>query len=145
MNYFKPILSIMVLVAASLLCVACARDPAAYYEIGKYDYALQDYHSAFENLLESAKWRNADAQYAVGYMYYYGIGTAQNLPQAVYWFKQAAQQGQPRALQALETIQADVPDNMLFMNGMPYAGNVANSPETAQNKSVSAKMTLPKP
>lgn len=47
-----------------------------------------------------------DAQYAWGYMLYYGkSGIAQNKQEAMLWFHKAASKGQPQAIQALEIIR----------------------------------------
>lgn len=121
---FKTIKMLAIAGCCAMGLAACAMDPTLSYNLGKQNYAEQNYHTAFTYLLESAKWRNADAQYAVGYMYYYGIGTQQNLPKAIKWFHSAAEQGQYKAMMALRVAKAQVPD-IIFDNGYKYAAPAA--------------------
>lgn len=60
---------------------------------------------SIEQLQKAAQAGDADAQYALGYNYYYGKGVAQNLSVAVVWINKAAAQGQPQAVKALALIQ----------------------------------------
>lgn len=60
----------------------------------KYNCSLPAIQSAAEN-------GNPDAQYALGYMYYYGIDTVQDRQTAQLWIQRAAAQGQPLAQKAL--------------------------------------------
>ena len=55
--------------------------------------ALAKDKRVFEETLKSARLGLPEAQYEVGLMYANGIGTAQNIAQAVDWIKQAAKQG----------------------------------------------------
>lgn len=107
---------------------ACSVDPSISYGYGREDYAKQDYKDAFHHFMEAAKWRNANAQYAVAYMYYYGIGVEQNLPEAMYWMKKSAESGNKTAQAVLPALNAQVP-NLLFMDDKMAAqyssGNVA--------------------
>ncbi len=48
-----------------------------------------------------------DAQYALGYMYYYGINTVQDVDSAKLWIARAASQGQPLAKQALALLKIE--------------------------------------
>lgn len=48
---------------------------------------------------------DADAQYTLGYRYYYGIGVKQNTETSLSWMTQAASQGQKQALQALKLVK----------------------------------------
>ncbi|HBB52387.1 MAG TPA: sel1 repeat family protein, partial [Legionellales bacterium] len=68
-------------------------------------FRVQDYRSAFIRLLPEAKAGQADAQYAVGYMYYYGQGVVENRKKARYWIERAANAGQPDAVSALEILR----------------------------------------
>ena len=73
---------------------------------GKNDFQLQHYQKAFTELLPVAREGNPEAQYAVGYLYYTGQGTNQDLDLAMYWFELAAKQHQSQAVKALSLIQA---------------------------------------
>lgn len=72
---------------------------------GKQDFMLGDYHQAFKKLEPLAIQGNADAQYAIGYMYFYGQGTPQNSLLAAKWMQAAANQGQTDAIKALTLIK----------------------------------------
>ena len=58
---------------------------------------LMKYHCSITAIQEAAENGNADAQYALGYMYYYGINAAQDRKTAELWIQRAAAQGQPLA------------------------------------------------
>ncbi len=85
-----------------------------YLKRGEAEYQRQDYHQSFSDTLAAAKLGNVDAQYATGYMYYYGTGTEQSDYLAGYWFDQAARVGDPRATAALEQIKQRAPYPFIF-------------------------------
>lgn len=68
---------------------ACTNNPY----LMKYDCSLSRIQQAAEN-------GDADAQYALGYMYYYGIGTVKDQQTAALWIERAAAAGQPLAKKA---------------------------------------------
>ena len=72
---------------------------------GIESFQVQDYRQAFVRLLPEAKAGQADAQYAVGYMYYYGQGVIENRKKASYWIERAAANGQPDAMHAVEILR----------------------------------------
>ncbi len=47
---------------------------------------------------------DGDAQYALGYMYYYGYGVCRNPCEAKYWLDQAGKKGHQEAMQAMELL-----------------------------------------
>lgn len=65
----------------------------------KYGCSIQKVQSAAEN-------GSADAQYALGYMYYYGIGTVKDRQTAELWIQRSAAQGQPLAKKAWSLINS---------------------------------------
>lgn len=71
-----------------------------YFEAGYYKSAMQ-------KLLPIATDGNATAQYAVGYMYYYGQGVAQDTNIGYFWIKRSADQHYQPAVDALKTIARD--------------------------------------
>jgi len=95
---------ITILLAAAFLCASCAPPADALLIEGQKAYQIQDYHTAFTKLLAAAR-ENVNAQYAVGYMYYNGIGTKQNSAKALMWFRKAADFNQPQAIKALHLIE----------------------------------------
>ncbi|WED43959.1 tetratricopeptide repeat protein [Legionella cardiaca] len=72
---------------------------------GIKSFRVQDYRQAFVRLKPEAKKGRPDAQYAVGYMYYYGQGVVENRKKAWYWINKAAQAGQPEAVAALAILK----------------------------------------
>ncbi|APF05740.1 TPA: sel1 repeat family protein [Legionella pneumophila] len=64
-------------------------------------FKAQDYRKAFIRLKPEAQKGNPDAQYAVGYMYYYGKGVVEDRKKARFWITCAARAGQPDAIVAL--------------------------------------------
>lgn len=107
MKKIQSVLAISLLAAAFSL-VSCASNTAGQQSIqlaqAKAQFASQNYAQAFQQLLPLAKAGNADAQYGVGYMYYYGKGVVENKQQAIYWLQKASAQGQQSATKALAAI-----------------------------------------
>lgn len=50
---------------------------------------------------------NVIAQYALGYMYYYGFGVAQDTDVGYFWIKRSADQGYPPAVKALGLVEKE--------------------------------------
>lgn len=67
---------------------------------------LMKYNCDIERIQDEAENGNPDAQYALGYMYYYGINTIQDQQTASLWIKRAAAQGQPLAQKAWSLMNA---------------------------------------
>jgi TPR repeat protein len=63
------------------------------------------YKDAMRDLLPLATDGNAEAQYAVGYMYYYGYGVAQDTNVGSFWIKRAAAQNYQPAITALGMLE----------------------------------------
>ena len=78
--------------------IACVSNN--HYNSGIRDFHNQHYREAFIHLKPEAIKGNPEAQYAVGYMYYYGQGVVQNKTKALYWIKKAMDAGQPDATKA---------------------------------------------
>ncbi len=68
---------------------------------GINSFRVHDYRRAFIRLKPAAIRGNIDAQYAVGFMYYYGEGVVEDKAQALYWISKAAHAGQNEALAAM--------------------------------------------
>ena len=68
---------------------------------GIQSFSVQDYRQAFIRLLPEAEKGQADAQYAVGYMYYYGQGVVEDRRKAWLWITRAAKAGQTDAQTAM--------------------------------------------
>ena len=76
----------------------CVNYPNFYEDITYFK--AHQYREAFIRLKPVAEKGVPDAQYAVGYMYYYGEGVVEDRTQAWYWITRAAHAGQPDALEA---------------------------------------------
>lgn len=105
---------------------------------GQQSFEQQDYAKAFKDLKPLAEKGNADAQYALGYMYYYGKGTPKNLKQAMIWMNKAAQQGQPLAQQALHAIQKAPPAGT-----KPQFSTASSQYNNNPNANTAANTTMP--
>jgi len=76
----------------------------AIYLRAKTAYLAKNYKTAAALLDPIAEKGNPNAQYTLGYLYYYGKGVKRNLALAMKWFKKAASQDHQRAINALKTI-----------------------------------------
>ena len=89
----------------SLLLLGCAHYHHNQQEQmlanAKANFISQDYTAAFKQLRPLARQGNAEAQYALGYLYFYGQGHTKNTEQAIFWITQSAAQHYLPATQAL--------------------------------------------
>lgn len=72
---------------------------------GITSFQAQDYRQAFIRLKPLADKGQPDAEYAVGYMYYYGQGVVEDREKAWYWINCAAKVGQPQAVVAVKILK----------------------------------------
>lgn len=72
---------------------------------GIASFRAQDYRKAFIRLRPEAEKGQPDAQYAIGYMYYYGEGVVENREKAWRWINRAAAAGQPDAIEAVNLLR----------------------------------------
>ena len=80
---------------------------------GKQDFDSENYAAALHKMQPLAEKGNADAQYAVGYMMFYGKGTPVNRQQGSAWIDKAAAQGLPEAVQAKQLLAKATQSNPL--------------------------------
>lgn len=73
---------------------------------GIESFKAQDYRRAFIRLMPEAQKGQPDAQYAVGYMYYYGQGVVEDRQKAWVWINRAARVGQPDAIVAIKILDS---------------------------------------
>ena len=71
------------------------------------EYNTGHYAQAFNSAYKSARLGDAEAQYALGYMYYYGRGTAKDLDLARSWIVKSAKNGYPKAQHAVKMMMHD--------------------------------------
>ncbi len=79
----------------------------SYLEQGKRYFEEGYFKRAKHMLLPLACDGVPEAQYAIGYMYYYGYGVAQDTEVGYFWIQRAAENGFPAAIQALSIISRD--------------------------------------
>lgn len=79
---------------------------------GIASFKAQDYRRAFIRLKSEADKGQPDAQYAVGYMYYYGQGVVEDRRKAWFWITSAAKVGQPDAVQAVKILGCDITETI---------------------------------
>jgi len=97
------VLLIMLLVATLVGCGVAERNAVLVHQ-AEESYAIQNYHDSFKKLVKPARAGDPEAQYAIGYLYFFGKGVMENRRRAVYWFTLAAQQGHPQAQEALHKL-----------------------------------------
>jgi len=83
------------------------------YEEGIASFRHQDYRRAFIRLLPEAINGRPDAQYAVGYMYYYGEGVTEDRKEAWKWIAKAGRAGQIDAVEAMIILRKQFDPNLL--------------------------------
>lgn len=94
-------------VVTPLLLVACSdhnmskADQAQLNRTCKHNVYLQKYGCSLDRVEQAAQSGDPDAQYALGYLYYYGIGVPRDSRSASMWIQKAAKQGQPLAKRAV--------------------------------------------
>lgn len=88
----------------SLLICGCATH-GFNLRVGIQSFQVQNYRQAFIRLKPEAEKGQPDAEYAVGYMYYYGQGVVEDRKKAWYWINCAARAGQPDALEAIRILE----------------------------------------
>jgi len=71
---------------------------------GKVSFAAGDFRQSFKDLLPLASENNPDAEYAVGYMYYYGYGVSRDQDAGLFWMRKAAAQHFAPAIKALSML-----------------------------------------
>ncbi len=75
---------------------------------GISNFRVEDYRKAFVRLKPEAERGQPDAQYAVGYMYYYGKGVVEDRKKAWFWITAAANAGQPDAKVAAKMLDGNM-------------------------------------
>lgn len=85
-------------------CASTTNSPSDQLQTGKKAFQANDYKTAYQQLYPAALAGQPDAQYAIGYMMYYGKGVAQNQTEGATWIRSAAIHGQPQAEAALKLL-----------------------------------------
>lgn len=96
------------------LTAGCQRAPVSHHDAQSKNPSpacssnpyLMRYGCSVKKVQLAAENGNADAQYALGYMYYYGIDTVQDRETGELWIQRSAAQGQPLAKKAWSLINS---------------------------------------
>jgi len=89
-----------------MVCMLSACFTSKYnLQEGIKSFQIQDFRQAFIRLRPEAEKGSADAQYAIGYMYYYGQGVIEDRRKAWYWITEAAQNGNTDAKKAMNVLK----------------------------------------
>lgn len=115
-NYFKTFvfLPVVILVCSGLLSACAGVDPNAVQE-AHLAYAQQNYGLAYRKLLKAANHGDPKAEYALGFLYYHGLGAPYDVIQARIWMLKAADQNYLPAKKALAIISSS--SASLFTDG----------------------------
>jgi TPR repeat protein len=104
-SIFKLILVVMFIMMSAACVPKKTKDTPLKaqtgYKMGIESFKKQDYKTAYTNLYPLAVEGDDEAQYAVGYMLYYGKTGTANPPEGMDWIRRSATQGNPLAQRAL--------------------------------------------
>ena len=113
MSYFKRIF-ILILLTSSLSACQNEKDDEDELNVkspqltkAETAFSEGEYETAVAYLLPLAQQGDPDAQYALGYALYEGLGVPQDRMQAYFWIQESARQGNSSALLALEIFEMD--------------------------------------
>lgn len=92
------------------LLAGCATDPtfdseAKQFAAAKEAFLKYEYAKAARLLEPLALQGNDQAQYSLGYLYFYGLGVSQNTALGKRWISQSAAKGNEKAIEALEIFE----------------------------------------
>lgn len=96
---------VLIIHCLCIMLVGCGVNSLNLRE-GIHSFQRQDYRQAFIRLKPEAEKGQPDAQYAIGYLYYYGQGVVENRKQALYWINKSAKAGHQDAIAALKRLDA---------------------------------------
>lgn len=112
MSYFKRIFMMILLTSCLSACQNEKEDEdedkntkSPQLIAAETAFAEGEYQEAVSYLLPLAQQGDADAQYALGYALYEGLGVPQDRMQAYFWIQESARQGNSSALMALEIFE----------------------------------------
>lgn len=136
-----------------VVSMAAAITSCAHFSGKKRDEAcannayLAKYNCSIQQIQTAAEGGSADAQYALGYMYYYGIDTVRDQDTAKLWIQRAAAQGQPLAKKALKLMNDDAEFGDLHQaaQGKPTKTSQESSMIHAQESEDVSKLNETKP
>ena len=119
----------------SLSLVGCARTPSVplqdqhnLHQVCVHNAFLRKYDCSLQQIQTAAMQGDPDAEYALAYIYYYGLGTSKDQTTALTWMNKAAAQGQPLAIKAMQLIhRAQLPGMGKVQQRTPRSTKVSAS------------------
>lgn len=131
MKRWRHMLLTGLLITSTLpLLNACSNIKTAnlQYKDAQSAYKTRDYDTAFDKMQQSAKNGNIDAQYAMGYMLYYGIGIKADQVKALVILEKAASHGQIMAIKALNMLKHQGDASLYGGGASPFMASHNNQP-----------------
>jgi TPR repeat protein len=126
MNYLRYLL-----ISIALICSGCAttsggdEEQNEELEIAREQFHKKQYESSAITLLPLARAGNAEAQYSLGYLYYYGLGIPRNEDYGWQLIQASAEQGNDRAVAALTLLSRQEGTLGPTTAASPHSGNQA--------------------
>ena len=103
----KDLKTFLPLIIVSLILSACATPSSSSYSAIERNYEAHNYKRAFQDLWGPAMHEQPWAMYAVGYMYYYGIGTEKDQGIGYALIRRAAELNYPPAIVAQKALSKE--------------------------------------
>ena len=100
-----------------------------------------DFETAYHQWRPLAEGGNSDAQYNLGWMYYYGEGVTRNLKTARKWLNRAMKQGDPRPYWLLGKVYSELGTIYQEGNGVSQNSKKANKLQRRNNFKNSKRKT----
>lgn len=95
---------IILLVMSIFFLTACISSQSRLAD-AKHSYDVQNYRQSYLRLKPLASSGQPEAQYALGYLYYYGLGVTEDRAIGRRWIEKAAAAGSQPAKKALEMME----------------------------------------
>lgn len=147
-TFLFPLLTILALFVAGCAASSDSSRPAGGEGVGnsygaaRGAYQSGDYLAAAERLIPLAEGGDPRAQYALGYMYFYGKGVLPDRDRALALFRESARQGNARASEALRLLKEDSANGASALpDTMPVAVAAPNGGGNPENEATAAPVT----
>ena len=99
--------SLILLLSLVFLLFGCASTRMAQeLELGKQSFNSGNFKIAFQQLMPLAVQGDPKAQYAIGFMYYYGYGVPQDSQSGEFWIKRSADKSYVPAVHAIALLNS---------------------------------------
>jgi DamX protein len=131
------------LIIFTLILTACRTIDATPGGLRPSGDTAESYNMSIDQIKEAAQAGDVDAQYALGYSYYYGKGVPQDPQTAIFWIRKAAAAGQAQAVKALVLLDKPAnPENTVSPSPQPNT-QIFKSATTVSGKGSNYASTPP--